>query len=367
MHDFINLLYNKVVSSLSNDHKDNYDAERFGKAFTNGGLKKILRQKIDSRYISKGLIGESLNQLKEISINQDRFQQLYNSLSDEYSKNLLIDIWAFKVLGNKYVKLPVNSPFYWESLAKLKAISDKADIIDPSFMHFKLPRHDLRKLGKNAELYFTPIGILTDFFLEQYKYTGNNNVLIEVSGDDVVIDAGGCWGDTAIYFANKVSEKGKVYTFEFIPGNIEIFKKNLAINPHLSDRIEIVENPVWNNSGQNVYFTNNGPGSRVSSENFEGSFGSAETVSIDDFIEKEGLTKLDFIKMDIEGAEPFALEGARKSILKLKPDLAIAIYHSMEDFLNIPKWIEDLNIGYKLYLGHYTIHAEETVIFATTK
>ncbi len=59
MHDFINLLYNKVVSSLSNDHKDNYDAERFGQAFTNGGLKKILRQKIDSRYISKGLIGDS--------------------------------------------------------------------------------------------------------------------------------------------------------------------------------------------------------------------------------------------------------------------------------------------------------------------
>jgi hypothetical protein len=52
--------------------------------------------------------------------------------------------------------------------------------------------------------------------------------------------------------------------------------------------------------------------------------------------------------------------------MKYKPKLAIAIYHSMDDFLNIPKWILDLDVGYKIYLGHSTIHSEESVIFATT-
>jgi hypothetical protein len=32
--------------------------------------------------------------------------------------------------------------------------------------------------------------------------------------------------------------------------------------------------------------------------------------------------------------------------------------------VNIPKWLMDLDLGYDFYLGHYTIHAEETVIYA---
>ena len=68
--------------------------------------------------------------------------------------------------------------------------------------------------------------------------------------------------------------------------------------------------------------------------------------------------------MDIEGAELLALNGAIETIKKFKPKLAIAIYHSMSDFISIPKWIDDLNLGYKLYLDHYTIHTEETILYA---
>ena len=87
-------------------------------------------------------------------------------------------------------------------------------------------------------------------------------------------------------------------------------------------------------------------------------------MSIDDLC--KDMDKVDFIKMDIEGAEPYALEGARDTIIKHKPKLAIAIYHSMNDFINIPLWILNLNLGYRIYMGHYTIHEEETVIFAET-
>jgi hypothetical protein len=69
--------------------------------------------------------------------------------------------------------------------------------------------------------------------------------------------------------------------------------------------------------------------------------------------------------MDIEGAELKALEGALETIKKYKPKMAIAIYHSMDDLVNIPKWIAGLNLGYKMHLGHYTIHSEETILFAT--
>ncbi len=65
---------------------------------------------------------------------------------------------------------------------------------------------------------------------------------------DIVLDLGGCYGDTSLYFARKVGATGKVYTFEFIPKNIHIIRKNITINPDLSDIINIIENPVWEKS-----------------------------------------------------------------------------------------------------------------------
>ena len=102
----------------------------------------------------------------------------------------------------------------------------------------------------------------------------------------------------------------------------------------------------------------------MSSEPFETQSGVATTLSIDDFVERNGIEKVDFIKMDIEGSEPRALRGAERTIRRFKPTLAIAIYHSMDDFVNIPAWIKSLNLPYDYFLGHYTIHAEETIFFA---
>jgi len=68
--------------------------------------------------------------------------------------------------------------------------------------------------------------------------------------------------------------------------------------------------------------------------------------------------------MDIEGSEPKALIGAEKTIRKFRPQLAISIYHDLGHFASMPSWIHTLNLGYKFYVGHFSIHAEETVLFA---
>jgi FkbM family methyltransferase len=180
----------------------------------------------------------------------------------------------------------------------------------------------------------------------------------------VVLDIGACWGDSALYFACKTGEYGKVYSFEFIPDNIKLFTLNISLNPNLMRLIELIQQPVSNKSGDKIYFSDNGPGSKIEYEPFIGQSGQATTISIDDFVSNNTIDKVDFIKMDIEGAEPVALDGAIETIKRFKPKLAIAIYHSMDDFVNIPAWIINLNLGYKLYIGHYTIHSEETIIFA---
>ena len=106
----------------------------------------------------------------------------------------------------------------------------------------------------------------------------------------------------------------------------------MDLNPVFKKRIFVQDFPVSDKSDIEVYYMDNGPASKVSFENFKNKSGQTKTLSIDDFVERNKVSKVNFIKMDIEGAESYALKGAVNTIKKFKPKLAIAIYHSMDDF-----------------------------------
>ena len=348
---------------------DNFDELRFGSYTDEIGKSSLkttsylnnLKSKVWRLLYTHKDFSKPMHSLVESHGNGLKF--LYDNLNTS-GKSLLVNLIAYKILGFRHVKLSVNNSDYNQYLQKIKELKESDEVIDPGFMHFILNKFNLKSIGYNIILFFTDIGTITDFLLEQYAYKENGKTIIGADEGDIVFDIGGCWGDTALYFAEKTGDRGKVYSFEFIPNNIAIHDINTSLNPQLKNHITLVSNPVSDKSGETIYFVDNGPGSRISHNDFTGSSGSVQTVSIDDYVENNGVTKVDFIKMDIEGAEPLALQGAVNTIRKFKPKLAIAIYHSMDDLVNIPKWILDLDCGYEIFLGHYTIHSEETVIFA---
>ncbi len=86
-----------------------------------------------------------------------------------------------------------------------------------------------------------------------------------------------------------------------------------------------------------------------------------ETIVLDEFLRGERVT---FIKMDIEGAELDALRGASQIIKEQKPKLAISVYHRDDDIVAIPKLLTGLRPDYKLYLRHYSLLLNETVLYA---
>jgi len=86
-----------------------------------------------------------------------------------------------------------------------------------------------------------------------------------------------------------------------------------------------------------------------------------ETIALDKFLQGE---QVSFIKMDIEGAELNALKGASCLISEQKPKLAISVYHKDEDIIEIPKLLLRLRPDYKLYIRHYSLLLNETVMYA---
>ena len=103
-------------------------------------------------------------------------------------------------------------------------------------------------------------------------------------GADTVLDCGGCWGDTALRFADRVGPAGRVWTFEFLPANLAILKENLALNRTLAPRIQPCSPPVWHESGEQVRFSEtSGPATSLLRPG-SGGGGHAETLAIDDLV-----------------------------------------------------------------------------------
>ena len=65
------------------------------------------------------------------------------------------------------------------------------------------------------------------------------------------------------------------------------------------------------------------------------------------------MPSVDFIKLDVEGAELDVLKGAANSIKKFKPILAVSAYHKHEDLWTLMPYIKSLNPNYKFAFRHY--------------
>jgi len=191
---------------------------------------------------------------------------------------------------------------------------------------------------------------------------------VHIQPGDHCIDAGVLFGDTSLWFAYQAGSEGLVYSFEFVPDFVKCIKSNFSLNPEYSKKISLHQYALWDTSGDVFDFEEDGGRTHVQtksvSKSNQAKASKPRTITIDDFVEKYGVKKLDFIKMDIEGAEVKALRGAVRTLNRFRPKLAICLYHKDSDFINIPQLIDSLELCYELYLGHHTDGKSETVLYA---
>jgi FkbM family methyltransferase len=114
---------------------------------------------------------------------------------------------------------------------------------------------------------------------------------------------------------------------------------------------------VWSETTRLRFSEGGGSSSRLSDA------GSAQVpvVSLDDVLQGQ---PVNLIKLDIEGAEPDALQGGRRLIQKYRPGLAICLYHYPHHLWSIPLWVAEMNLGYSFYCRSYAQSTFETVLYA---
>lgn len=103
-----------------------------------------------------------------------------------------------------------------------------------------------------------------------------------------------------------------------------------------------------------------------SEEEFSTFIQTVNCIRLDDWF-KENNVEPTFIKMDIEGAEVGALKGAAEAIKRLKPKLAICLYHKLTDMWEVPLLIKSMVPEYKLYCRKHHIRNEFVLYAAVPK
>ena len=207
--------------------------------------------------------------------------------------------------------------------------------------------------------YPSEIEVFITFYIFGLKQYNIKNIF-EVKNDAVVFDIGAFKGDTAYFFSKKCSNKARIYAFEPDENNYKVL---LKIKDKYKLNNVIASDILFSNSETEINFLSmdlNRPAVKM------------KPTTIDKFTEENNIEKIDYIKMDVEGAENNILEGAIKTIKKFKPFLAIAIYHGgklfMEDFYNIPIFIKNvINEDYEYYIRTFHPAGLETILFCKPK
>jgi len=180
----------------------------------------------------------------------------------------------------------------------------------------------------------------------------------EIHEGDIVIDVGANIGYYTLIFAQLVGKSGKVIAFEPESKNFEILKKNVEINNY--NNVILEPKIVSEKCGKMKLYVSDSDivGHRIQKMGTLKNFIEVESVTLDDYMEKLNLDKkVNFIKIDVEGAEPKVLEGSNK-ILEKNDQLKIFTEFNREVVKKYgiePKEMIDLlyGNGFKIYLPNY--------------
>jgi len=221
-------------------------------------------------------------------------------------------------------------------------------------LFYKSDKQFARRHGINFELYLNEGIELSAFVFGGFQKHVYQNKFIKIASDDVVFDVGANVGIMSLFFA-KQAVKGQIHSFEPTGYAIEKFKRNMQINPDLSQRIKLNQCFVSSESSpeSDLVAYSSWPVVHTEESKHPVHCGVAKEtqnvpcVSLDDYVAQEGVNKVDVIKIDTDGHELNVLKGARQILTKFHPKIIF------ETGVYI---MDERNISFKDYAGFFQNH-----------
>jgi FkbM family methyltransferase len=238
----------------------------------------------------------------------------------------ILKLWAYNFSASKNVKFGLNGQYF---ITKLEG----------------------RTFKTTSPLY----KIVNDFDYYTNFYKPN--------GSDVIIDAGANQGFVSLYFESLLDSEGLVWAFEPDSKNISTFKHNIELNYEKKSKIRIVDFLLWDKNEMVKFHEAGSVGSSAHYMPHDDKIVMKRAITLDQWVKENNISKIDFIKMDIEGAELEAIAGAIETIKKFNPNFAIASYHIINGehtYIKLEKIFKKIGYPYK------TIHFnnKEIITFA---
>ena len=207
------------------------------------------------------------------------------------------------------------------------------------------------------------------FYVSPEDFGYFNNDVFTLKDGEVLVDGGAYNGLSAATFAETCKRKNllykRIYCFEPSVGNFATLRNFSECLPNIT----CINRGLWSKTTTLTFLSSGECDPRAVLEACSGGSSAKpgtytteiQTISIDEQFPEEEIT---FIKMDVEGAEMEALQGAATVIRRCRPKLAISAYHKHSDMFALPLLIHDLSPSYQFYLRQYGYTLFDMVLFA---
>ena len=186
--------------------------------------------------------------------------------------------------------------------------------------------------------------------------------IYSLSDDEVIVDGGGYTGDTFSVFSRLVPSFDTYFLCEPMHDIMEKAKARLS-GMDFSGSVHYIEKALWN-CETSLFFNEHGSGSMVE----QAGNVPTEAAPLDNIVNGKNVT---LIKLDVEGSEEKALIGAKQTIARCHPKLAVCVYHLTNlfehggfDILDLPLKIKELHPSYQVYLRHYGAGLTDAICYA---
>jgi FkbM family methyltransferase len=282
-------------------------------------------------------------------------------LSDETSRQMFRALVLYRLGGHLHVRLPSAVARNTERRRRF----DEVTVATPSDIQLpgrfgRLAHYDFQWDSRRYVIDCIQGGLVGALVYGQYQYDRDGVRVMPEPGDHV-IDGGACLGDTAMLFSHLVGAEGRVYAFDPVEEHLLVCMENTRTMPHANVSVLPVGLSNENVDARPIRVGGYAPGFKARQPS--GCQGPVPVRALDFMVESGEVKRIDFLKLDVEGAELDALRGGLNSILRFRPKMAISLYHKPNDLFEIIRFVSRAFPFYELYLDHYTIHREETVLY----